>query len=63
MYLLKETGEPPPNNNNNNKPNWISAGLNAGGCGFKPRPEQDSGSLNNWGESGDFCNLYTQANF
>ena len=40
MDVLKQMGEPPPS-----KPNWISAGLNAGGGGFKPRPEQHSVSL------------------
>ena len=48
MYLLKQTEEPPPS-----KPNWISAGLNAGGRQLQT-PEQHSGSLNNGGESGAF---------
>ena len=32
----------------------------AGGCGFKPRPDQHSGSLNNRGESAAF--VMTSAN-
>ena len=38
---------------------WESAGL-PGGRGFKPRPDQHPGSLNNWKESAAF--LMTSAN-
>ena len=38
---------------------WASD-YRAGGRGFKPRPDQHSGSLNNWGESAAF--VITSAN-
>ena len=38
---------------------WLSTGLpRAGGRVFKPRPDQYSGSTNNWGESASFLTIY-----